>query len=121
MMGDVSHNFGSDIDLSASGDMLYLDDPTQQMVIKRLLTPLGGDISNLQYGGGLGQFVGQSDAGTAIENVVRSQIYQEQSVAQIPEATVTTKAQADGITVCNIQYTDATSGQTQTLSFPMGS
>lgn len=119
-MGDISHNYGQDIDLSAGGDFLYLADETTQHVIKRLLTPPGGDIWNILYGAGLGQFVGQPEAVTAITNCVRSQIFQEASVSQIPEPIITVDGEPDSSVTVNIDYTDAVTGELMTLSFPLG-
>ena len=121
-MGDASHNFGSDLDLSASGDFLYVegDAETTQHVIKRLLTPAGAYIWHLLYGAGLGQFVGQPENALAIENVVRSQIFQEQDVAQLPEPVVTTTGNPDGTVTVDIAYADATTGASKMLSFTLG-
>jgi phage baseplate assembly protein W len=119
-MGDISHVYGADIDLSASGDFLYVPDETQQHVIKRLLTALGADIWNLTYGAGLGQFVGQPVNLAAIANAVLSQIFQEESVAQLPNPTVTA-VQNGTVIVVTITYADATTGQTQILTLPLGS
>lgn len=49
-MGDISHSYGQDIDLSAGGDFLYVEDETQQHVIKRLLTAAGADLWSQTYG-----------------------------------------------------------------------
>jgi hypothetical protein len=121
-MGDISHSFGSDIDLSAGGDFLYVDGDTltQQRIIKRLLTAVSADIWNLTYGAGLGQMVGETANVNAINNIVRSQIFQEQAVAQLPEPTVTVQAQATGVFVCTIAYTDAASGQQKILTLSIG-
>jgi phage baseplate assembly protein W len=120
-MGDISHNFGSDLDLNAAGDFLYVDGyaETTQHVVKRLLTAPGAYIWNLLYGAGLGQFVGQPMNAKAIENVVNSQIFQEQDVAQLPLPVVTTVANADGTVTVTIVYADAATGQQNTVSFPL--
>jgi phage baseplate assembly protein W len=119
-MGDISHSFGQDIDLSAGGDFLYVADETQQHVIKRLLTAAGSDLWAQSYGAGLGQFVGRPLNLTSITNAVLSQIYQETSVAQLP-APVVTATQQNTSVVVEITYTDGNTGQTQALTFPLGS
>lgn len=119
-MGDISHSFGQDIDLSSGGDFLYVADETQQHVIKRLLTSASADLWAQTYGAGLGQFVGRPVNLTSISNAVLSQIYQEASVAQLP-APVITATQENTIVVVGINYTDSTTGQTQALSFSLGS
>ncbi len=119
-MGDISHSFGQDIDLSASGDFLYVADETQQHVLKRLLTAPGTDLWAQAYGAGLGQFVGRPLDLTAIINAVRSQMFHEPGVAQIPEPIITA-SQSGSTILIGISYSDAVSGQTQTLSFTLGS
>jgi len=118
-MGDISHSFGQDIDLSASGDFLYVQDETQQHVIKRLLTSAGSDLWAQTYGAGLGQFVGQPVNLAAISNAILSQIYQEASVAQLPAPTIGVTQQNTVVTV-NISFKDAITGQSQALSFNIG-
>jgi hypothetical protein len=118
-MGDISHSYGQDIDLSAGGDFLYVDDETQQHVIKRLLTAAGADLWMQTYGAGLGQFVGQPLNLTSITNSILSQIYQESSVAQLPAPSISV-AQQNTILIVNISYVDVTTGQTQALSFSLG-
>jgi len=119
-MGDISHSFGQDIDLSAGGDFLYVADEAQQHVIKRLLTSAGADLWAQSYGAGLGQFVGQPLNEIAITNAILSQVYQEASVAQWP-APVITAVQQNTTIIVTINYTDAASGQSQALSFSLGS
>lgn len=118
-MGDISHIYGADIDLSAGGDFLYVADETQQHVIKRLLTAAGADIWNLTYGAGLGQFVGQPVNLPAITNAILSQIFKEESVAQLPNPTVSA-TEIGSMLAVTVTYTDATTGQSQILTFPLG-
>jgi hypothetical protein len=118
-MGDISHVYGADIDLSAGGDFLYVADETQQHVIKRLLTVAGADIWDLTYGAGLGQFVGKPVRLTAITNAILAQIFKEPSVAQLPNPTVSATMSGTVITV-TVTYTDATTGQSQVLTLPLG-
>jgi phage baseplate assembly protein W len=122
-MGDFSHNFGSDFDLNASGDLLYVtgDAEAQQHIIKRLLTAAGAYIWRLDYGAGLGQFVGQPANATAIVNVIRSQIFQEATVAQVPEPVVTINVNPNDTVGVTINYYDAVSGAASVLSFSLGS
>ena len=119
-MGDISHSFGQDVDLSAGGDFLYISDETQQHVIKRLLTAAGADLWMQSYGAGLGHFVGQPLNLTSITNATLSQIYKESSVAPLPAPTIKATQQNSAV-IIEISYTDATTGQTQALSFSLGS
>lgn len=121
-MGDISHNFGSDIDLSATGDFLYVtgDALAQQRIIKRIVTAAGAYLQHLDYGGGARQFIGQPTKVAAIANVVRAQIFQEATVAQLPEPVVSVTEQDNGETVCTISYYDAATGQPNVLTLPIG-
>jgi phage baseplate assembly protein W len=118
-VNDISHAFGSDLALSATGDLLVVsgDALTQQRVLRRLLTNAGDYIWHLAYGAGLGQMVGQPANAAAIENIIRSQIFRESSVAQVPAPIVTTTANTDGTVTVTIQYADAVTGAGSTLTF----
>ena len=93
------------------------DTLTQQRVLRRLLTNAGDYIWQLSYGAGLGQMVGQPANATAIENIMRGQIFQEFAVAQVPAPVITTTVNMDGAVSAEIQYADAASGATSTLTF----
>jgi phage baseplate assembly protein W len=118
-MADMAHTFGGDLALSASGDLLVVsgDTLTQQRVLRRLLTNDGDYIWHLAYGAGLGRMVGQPVNAAAIENIVRSQIFRESSVAQVPAPVVTTSVNTDGMVTVTIQYADAVTGAGSTLTF----
>ena len=121
MDSDLYHYFGGDLSLSANGDLLLASGDTlvEQRIIRRLLTNAGDYIWALAYGAGLGSMVGAPANATAIEAVIRSQIFQESSVAQQPAPQITTQVNTDGSVLCTIAYADATTGQTNTLSFPV--
>src|ERR1700739_2552633 len=118
-MADISHTFCADLSLSATGDLLCVtgDMLTQQRVLRRLLTNAGDYIWQLAYGAGLGQMVGQPANAAAIENIIRSQIFREASVAQVPAPVVTTSVNSDGTVTVTIQYADAVTGGGSTLTF----
>ena len=118
-MADISHTFGGDLSLSATGDLLCEDGDTltQQRVLRRLLTNAGDYIWQLPYGAGLGQMVGLPAKQAAIENIIRSQIFAENAVAQVPAPVVTTTVNTDGTVNVKIIYADAVTGASSTLSF----
>jgi phage baseplate assembly protein W len=118
-MADISHSMGVDLSLSATGDLLVAsgDALTKQRVLRRLLTNAGDYIWHLAYGAGLGQMVGQPTNHAAIENIIRSQIFAESAVAQVPAPIVTTTVNADGTVMTTIQYADAVTGASSTLTF----
>ena len=118
-MADISHTMGADLSLSATGDLLVVngDTLTQQRVLRRLFTNAGDYIWHLAYGAGLGQMVGRPANAAAIENIIRSQIFAESAVAQVPAPIVTTSAASDGVVTTTIQYADAVTGAGATLTF----
>ena len=115
MPNDLWHEFGADLQVSASGDILLANGNTavQQRVLRRLLTNQGQYIWQLAYGAGLRQRVGQDTNLTVIQNIVRSQIFAEADVAQVPAPVISATRDATGNVSVTITYTDATTGTEQ--------
>lgn len=122
-MSDISHLWANDLAIGPTGDIALAsgDGLTQQRVLRRLLTSIGDYIWQLTYGAGLPGMVGQPENSAAIKAIIRSQIFNEPSVATTPEPTITVTADQSGSTYVSILYVDAQSGATQVLSFPLGS
>lgn len=121
-MSDISHQWGSDLVVSSTGDIGAVSGPQlgQQRILRRLLTNPGDYIWQLDYGAGLGTFIGQPINSLQIQAVVRSQIFKEAAVAQQPEPVVEVSVAPGGSTgavYLYIRYVDSASGQTQILSF----
>ena len=91
-MIDIFLEWGGDIAAGAGGDVAVADgaDMQRQRVCRRLLTNAGDYIRNLDYGGGLGQFVGRPASPPEIEAVVRSQLALEAAIPQSPAPEVST-------------------------------
>ena len=121
-MADLFHQFGSDLALSPTGDLATATAATltQQRVLKRLLTNPVDYIWNLDYGAGLAAFVGEPAASARIGAVIRSQIFKEAAVARTPEPVIDLQLSPAGSVYVHIRYADATTGQTQLLSFSAG-
>ena len=121
-MPDLSHQWGSDLSLSATGDLAIASGPelTRQRVIKRLLTNQGDYIWQLDYGAGLAGFVGQPVNAPRISALIRSQIFKESGVARTPEPVITIAGNVPGTVAAEIRYVDATTGDTQLLTFSAG-
>lgn len=120
-MPDASHLFGADLSLAANGDLLTVSQgsgETTQRILRRLLTPAGSYIWELQYGAGLPGLIGQPISALAVQNSIRAQIFQEATVAKVPEPIITVTGRPDGTFTCQITYTDAISGQTNILTVP---
>ena len=121
-MADIHHQFGADLAVSPTGDIATASSTTltQQRVLRRLLTNPGDYIWNLDYGAGLARFVGQPASTSRIAAVIRSQIFKEASVARTPEPTIDVQSGTSGTVTVHIRYADATTGETQLLSFQAG-
>ena len=110
-MYDLFHQWGSDLAVSSSGDLATSggSDTVSQRVYRRLLTNPGDYIWNLDYGGGLAQFVGTPASSADIEAVIRTQLTLETAVATSPDPQVSVAVAdvAGGYIVANILYSDA--------------
>ena len=120
-MADLALQFGGDLSVGPSGDIALVDgaELTQQRVLRRLLTNGGDYIWQISYGAGLGQFVGQPGAPSAISGVARMQMLQEAAVARTPAPVITTALDAGGTATLTLRYADAATGQTNLLSFSL--
>jgi hypothetical protein len=123
-MYDISHAWGGDLVVGNGGDLALAagSDAVSQRVCRRLLTNAGDYIWNLDYGGGLGQFVGLATKAADIEAVILNQLLLETSVPTTPAPQVTTTVvdATNGYVVANITYTDPTLQQSVTFSLKTG-
>lgn len=119
---DISQDWGADLTIGPTGDLAVIAAPglTQQRVLRRLLTNTADYIWQTTYGAGLPQFVGQPVNALQLQAVIRSQIFQEPAVAPSPEPTVDITGDNGGNVSVQLRYTDATTSQTQVLSFAVG-
>ncbi len=125
-MPDVSHQWGSDLSTSSTGDLATVTDAAlgQQRLLRRLLTNPGEYIWETRYGAGLAQFIGEPADALRIRAVIRSQMFKEPSIARNPEPVIDIQLSPGGVSnalYVHIRYVDAFSGQTQLLSLPVGS
>lgn len=121
-MVDISHQWGSDLTIGSTGDLAVVAGASlgQQRVLRRLLTNPGDYIWQPAYGAGLARFIGRPGNASQIRAVVRSQIFKEAAVARTPEPVIDVSiapAGAAGTVYVHIRYVDATTSQTQLLSF----
>ena len=121
-MADASLVWGGDMAFTPTGDLSMEDGGSlgQQRVLRRLLTNPQDYTWHPEYGGGLGQFVGDVANARMIEGAIRSQLYVEAAVAHQPEPEVSAASLADGSVYVNIVYADAPSLTAQTLTFSVG-
>lgn len=121
-MADISHQFGSDLQVDATGDIAASDGSQlgQERVLRRLLSNPGSYLWWLDYGAGLARFIGRPVAPRRIAAITRAQMFREAAVAQIPLPTVTISVSKDGTFTENVSYVDANTGSTVVLTLPVG-
>lgn len=124
-MTDLFHQWGSDLTLRPTGDLAVVSGTVlgQQRLLRRLLTSPGDYMWQLDYGAGLGQFVGSPASPLHVRAVVRSQVFKEAAVARTPEPRITVDSLppgSDANLYVHLRYCDSQSGQTQPLQFPVG-
>ena len=119
-MPDLYHTFGNDLALSPTGALALVDGPqlAMQRVLRRLMTNPGAYIFNPQYGAGLPATIGRPANAARLRALIFAQMTQESLVAKSPPPVVTVTATDDGTVTAFVQYTDATTGATQTLTLP---
>lgn len=120
-MPDLSHVFGNDLTVSATGD-LALSDGTelgQQRVLRRLLTAPKAYIWHLTYGAGLPRFVGQIANKLRIAAIARTQMYMEDVVARTPAPAINVDVQPTGVVTLGIQYVDTETNAPATINFDL--
>lgn len=126
---DIFHQWGDDIGVGSGGDLMVVDGAVrnQQRILRRLLTnpqainadgtiTPGDYAQHPDYGAGLPQWVGALFDAAKIRALIRGQMLLESCVARTPEPKIDVQQIPEGIS-CTIQYTDATTGTSQTLSF----
>ena len=121
-MPDIWHQFGADLAVGATGDLAMAQGDVlgQQRVLRRLLTNPGDYIWAPDYGAGLARFVGGTVDAAQIQAVIRSQIFREAAVAQVPAPVIEVQADGAGGVYVQLRYADALSGATQVLAFSVG-
>lgn len=112
-MNDIYHQWGNDLAIGSGGDLALASgsDVVNQRVYRRLLTNPGDYLWNLDYGGGLAQFVGTPANPADIEAIVRTQLGLETSVpaTPAPQVSVGIADPAKGYIVASISYADPSS------------
>jgi hypothetical protein len=123
-MYDIYHEWGGDLRVGSGGDLALASgaELVTQRVCRRLLTNPNDYLWNLDYGGGLAQFVGQPARPADIEAVIANQLSLETAVPATPSPQVTTAVAdaANGYVVARITYADRTSGQSVTFDVSTG-
>ncbi|HEY0123858.1 MAG TPA: hypothetical protein VGC14_19260 [Rhizobium sp.] len=109
-MNDIFHEWGNDPAVGSDGDLALSNGSAtiSQRVCRRLLTNAGDYLWNLDYGGGLAQFVGTPARPASIEAIIRTQLALETAVPATPEPQVSVRVAdpATGNIVASITYAD---------------
>ena len=112
-MNDIFHEWGSDLVIGSGGDLALStgSNMVNQRVCRRLLTNAGDYVWNLDYGGGLAQFVGTPVNPADIAAIVQTQLALESTVPTTPAPQVSTSVldAANGYVVATITYADPSS------------
>jgi hypothetical protein len=124
-MSDLWHQWGNDLVLGVTGDLSLASgsDLGQQRLLRRLLTNLQDYLWQLDYGAGLGRFIGQPGSALQIKAVIRGQMFKEPIVARTPEPVIDVQVSpvgSVGTIYVVIRYSEAPSGKVQVLSFSLG-
>ena len=101
--------WGNDLAVGPSGDISVssTEAEVQQRIVRRLLTNPGDYIWHLNYGAGLGSYVGSPYSPNLIEGTILSQLQNEALVAAAPSPTVNTSKSLAGVlssATVTIQY-----------------
>ena len=123
-MADAAHLWGNDLSISATGDLALSEGSahTVERLYRRLLSNpaadgIAGDlVFNPTYGAGLPRRIGTTTGVAAIEAIVRSQLFQEASVAQEPQPVVIASPIFGGVSI-RVTYTDRETGETAAAGF----
>jgi hypothetical protein len=119
-MPDLDHTYGSDLSISANGDLLTADSIalSEERVLRRLLTNLQDYIWQPDYGAGLPEKVGDPFDVSTINAIIVGQMFLEQSVARDPAPVITVQSFPNGM-FANIAYTEQDSGFPVVLNLPI--
>lgn len=117
-MADVSALWGGDLALTATGDLLLVDDIdlSNQRLIRRLCTNPSDYLWHSAYGAGLPGYIGLAVPPSAVIGAAAAQIAQEQTVARSPAPQLDAQLGPDMISM-TVKYETATSGAPVLLEF----
>ena len=121
-MADPAHVMGEDLQLASTGDLAVVtaDQETQQRVLHRLLTGAATYIWQPSYGAGLPGLIGTVASQQQIAAIIKAQMVLEAAVSATPEPRIVLSVGSPGVVLAAINYTDAVSGNSQTLTLPIG-
>lgn len=119
MADDLSHWWGGDLSLTPSGDLATVSkiNKDNQRIVRRLCTNgnttgalIGEYWFHQEYGGSAPWYIGRNVDELLLAGLIRSQMYEEASVARNPEPDVVAVLNLDGSFIATIRYADAETG-----------
>ena len=118
-MADLSLEFGTDLSISPSGDLVMSDGDnlTRQRILRRLLTAVRAYVWHQDYGAGLPQRIGLVAQSRSIRALCLAQIRLEASVAKLPLPIIKVAPSPGGFLQIAIFYTNAISGVAASMTF----
>ena len=118
-MADLALQFGGDLEISQTGDLAIVESSllVQQRVMRRLLTNPSQYIWQINYGAGLGQFVGQAGNPNLVSGLIRKQLQLESQVMKEPAPSVTASMTDGNTLTVSIDYVESETNETSQLSF----
>ena len=119
-MADLAHVVGTDLTINSVGDLATVDLAvwTQQRILRRLLTNVGGYIWQLNYGAGLPAMVGATISSQQIAAIIRQQLGLEAAVSKYPEPRISVQADQTATVFATVTYEDAHTASSQTFDVP---
>lgn len=123
-MGDIAHQWGGDLAFGPTGDLRVASQGvmTEQRILRRLLTSAGGYIWNIQYGAGLGGFVGSAVDARRLQALIFHQLRLEPAVSTQLEPSVAVRSAAvdeNRTLFVDIRFQNAFTAREQVLSVPV--
>ena len=117
-MNDIDHFWGGDISASSGGGLMPVSGSQRgiERILRRLMTNPGDYPAHPEYGAGLPGKIGSTFDAPSAKELIRGQMLLEDAVAKTPEPTIDVQQISNGL-ACNIQYVDAATNTTKTLSF----
>lgn len=117
-MADISHQWGEDIRLGATDDLLLAtgSEETRQRVLRRLLSNEMDLLFHPTYGAGLPRKVGETTKAANLEPTIRRQMFSEAGVQQEPPPNIKATPFFGGVTVA-ISYQDAVTQEAVGIGF----
>lgn len=120
-LDDVGHEWGSDLRVSPTGDLLSVSGPTRsrERVLRRLMTNLREYVWQPEYGASIPKRIGEALDLAEVKAAVSGQMQLEASVARDPPPVVTVREITGGVHVA-VQYVALPDKQPVSLSFDLG-